>query len=50
MSGTGRGGKVVPANNVYTVILALASVIVLATAAFVTFKCYSQYGIIFTMP
>ena len=45
-----RGGKVSPANNLYTAILAVAFGVVLATAAFVTFKCYTQYGTIFGMP
>jgi hypothetical protein len=37
-------------NNLYTVILALVFVVVLVTAALVSFKCYSQYGVIFKAP
>lgn len=39
--------KVIGYNNLYTVILALSTVTVFATAAFVTFKLYAQYGTIF---
>jgi hypothetical protein len=45
-----RGAKVAPASNLYTAILAVAFGVVLATAAFVTFQCYTQYGTIFGMP
>jgi len=45
-----RGGKVSASDNVYTVILALAFCAVLATAAFVAYKCYFQYGAIFKIP
>jgi len=45
-----RGGKVSPANTLYTAILAVALGVVLASAAFVAFKCYTQYGTIFGMP
>ena len=38
------------ANNLYTVILALAFAVVLATVVFVAYKCYFQYEIIFKMP
>ena len=44
------GLKAAAANNLYTVILALAFAIVLATVAFVAYKCYFQYEIIFRMP
>jgi hypothetical protein len=46
MSPGGRnpGGKVAAADNLYTVVLALAFAIVLATAVLVTYKCYRQYG------
>jgi len=37
------------ANNVYTAMLALAFGVVLATAIFVAFKCYSQYGSLFSL-
>lgn len=43
-------GKVSPPSNLYTVILAVAFGVVLATAAYVTFACYTQYRTIFTMP
>jgi hypothetical protein len=45
-----RGGKVIAVDNLYTVILGLAFCIVLATAAFVTYKCYFQYETIFKIP
>jgi len=44
------GIKVPASNNVYTVILALAFFAVLATAALVAYKCYTQYGTIFKIP
>jgi hypothetical protein len=45
-----NGRKVVAPNNLYTVFLALALCAVLATALFVGYKCYIQYGTIFKMP
>lgn len=45
-----RGGKISPPSNLYTAILAVALGVVLATAAFVTFKCFTQYGTIFGLP
>ena len=48
--GQSRGGKAIVANDLYTVILALAFCVVLATAAFVAYKCYFQYGTIFKIP
>ncbi len=45
-----RGGKQLAPDNLYTVILALAFGIVLATAAFVAYKCYFQYGTFFKIP
>lgn len=45
-----RGGKVIAIDNLYTVILGLAFCVVLATAAFVAFKCYIQYETIFNIP
>ena len=48
--GQRRGGKPAAPNNLYTVILALAFCIVLATAALVAYKCYFQYGTIFKVP
>ncbi len=52
MSPNGRiwGGKVIAIDNLYTVILALAFCVVLATAAFVAYKCYFQYETIFSIP
>jgi len=34
-------------NNIYTAILALATGVVLATAVFIAYKCYADYGTIF---
>jgi hypothetical protein len=49
-NGRNRGGKIIASNNLYTIILALAFCIVLATAVFVAYKCHSQYGTIFRVP
>lgn len=48
--GQSRGGKISVSNNLYTIILALAFGVVLATAAFVVYKCYIQYDTIFKIP
>ena len=48
--GRNRGGKIIAFDNLYTVILAVAFGVVLATAAFVAYKCYFQYGTIFKIP
>ena len=45
-----RGGIKAVSNNLYTIILALAFCVVLATAALVAYKCYFQYGTIFKIP
>ena len=45
-----RGGKIAAPNNLYTVILAFAFCVMLATAVFVAYKCYTQYGTIFKVP
>ena len=45
-----RGGKLVATNNIYTALLALAFLVVLATCGFIPFKCYLQYGNIFSIP
>jgi hypothetical protein len=45
-NGRGPGGKTSPSNNLYTVILALALLAVVTTAAFVAFRCYLHYGTI----
>lgn len=37
-------------SNLYTAILAVALATVLATAAYVAYQCYTQYGTIFGMP
>lgn len=44
-----HGKKISPADNLYTVILALAFCAVLATAVFVAYTCYAQYGTIFSI-
>jgi len=49
-NGPTRGKKITVPDNLYTVILALAFGLVLATAAFVAYQCYTQYGTIFTIP
>lgn len=45
-----RGGRVSPPSNLYTAILAVAVGVLLATAAYVTYACSSQYGTIFGLP
>jgi hypothetical protein len=45
-----RGAKVTPPSNLYTVVLAVAVGVVLATSAYVAYACYTQYGTIFGMP
>jgi hypothetical protein len=45
-----RGGKIAPASNLYTVILALAFGVVLATAVYVVYACKIQYGTFFGVP
>jgi hypothetical protein len=45
-----RGAKISPPSNLYTVILAVAFGVVLATAGYVAFACYTQYGTIIGMP
>jgi hypothetical protein len=49
-NGQTRGRKAAASDNLYTVILALAVAIVVATAAFVAYKCYYQYGTILKIP
>jgi len=44
------GKKITAGDNLYTVILAMAFFAVLATAVFVAYQCYSQYGTIFKIP
>ena len=43
-NGQSIGRNVKAPSNVYTAILALAFLTVLATAAFVAYKCYFQYN------
>ncbi len=49
-NGQARGKKVTMPDNVYTVFLAVVFCAVLATAAFVAYKCYYQYGTILKIP
>jgi len=48
--GRNRPGKLIASSNLYTAILALSFCVVLATAVFVAYKCYLQYGTIFKIP
>ncbi|MHC4396661.1 MAG: hypothetical protein ACYS1A_13500 [Planctomycetota bacterium] len=45
-----RGGKVVPSDNIYTALLALAFLVVLAATIYVAWMCHVQYGTIFKIP
>ena len=49
-NGQARGKNISVPDNVYTIILALAFVAVLATAAYVSYLCYQQYGTLFKIP
>jgi len=49
-NGQTRGKKTAIADNLYTVILGIAFGVVLATAVFVAYMCYAQYGTIFKTP
>ncbi|MBN2020033.1 MAG: hypothetical protein JW749_07405 [Sedimentisphaerales bacterium] len=42
--------KKTAASNIYTVILAIAFGLLLATVIFVACKCYFQYGTLFKIP
>ena len=42
-----RGKKITAADNLYTVILAVAFFVVFATAVFVAYQCFTQYETIF---
>ena len=44
-----KGQNTAP-NSLYTAILALAFCAVVATAAFVAIRCFSQYDTIFSIP
>ena len=50
MSPKVSGRRIAAGNNLYTVILAMAVGVVVATAVFVAYKCYFQYGTVFSMP
>ena len=41
------GKKIIAPSNLYTAVLALATGVVLATAVFVAYKCFADYGTIF---
>ena len=45
--GQSRGKKITATDNIYTVVLAVAFLAVFATAVFVAYQCYTQYGTIF---
>jgi hypothetical protein len=45
-----RSAKPEAFSNLYTAILAVAFGVVLATAAFVAYKCYFDYSTLFTIP
>jgi hypothetical protein len=47
MSELQTAGKVQASSNLYTALLALACGIVLATAGFVSYKCWFDYGTLF---
>jgi hypothetical protein len=49
-NGQTRSKKIYVPSNIYTAIIAIAFFVVLATAAFVAYTCYSQYGTIFKIP
>ena len=49
-NGQKSGVKQAVPSNLYTIILALAFGVVLATAAFVAYKCYFDYGTLFKIP
>jgi hypothetical protein len=49
-NGQARGRKMITLDNLYTVILAVAFCVVLATVVFTAYKCYSQYETLFRIP
>ena len=49
-NGPSRGKKVSLPSNIYTAILALALIAVLASAAYIAYMCHSQYETIFKIP
>jgi len=42
--GQNPGQRIKPSNNLYTAILTVASLTVLATVVYVLYMCYMQYG------
>jgi hypothetical protein len=51
MSPNGQsGGRVRAESNLYTILVTAAFLITVATAAFVAYKCYIQYGTLFKIP
>ena len=44
-----QGKKITAPDNIYTALLAVAFCAVLATAVFVAYQCYTQYGTIFNI-
>ncbi len=52
MSPEGQVRSVKPAapSNIYTVLAAAVFALVLATAAYVAFECYMQFGTLFKIP
>lgn len=49
-NGQVRGKNISVPDNVYTLVLALAFLAVLATAAYVAYMCNQQYGTLFKIP
>ena len=45
-----RGKKISIPDNLYTVVLAVAFCVVLATAAYVAYQSYAQYQTLFAIP
>ncbi|MHC4742018.1 MAG: hypothetical protein ACYS8Z_08915 [Planctomycetota bacterium] len=50
MSPNGQAPKIKPSNNIYTVILAVATGTVIAVAGFVLYMCLTQYETFYKMP
>lgn len=42
--------KIATPSNIYTAFLAVSLGILIATIGFVAFKCFTQYGALFTIP
>ena len=49
-NGQAPSRKFVPPDNLYTVILAIACGLVLATVVVVAYMCYVQYGTLYKIP